>query len=148
MDEKNHTNKSDNYLTNFLKLSIGLVVISIAFPFIVNHFFSDWEKSGTFGDTFGALNSLFSGLAFAGVIVTILIQKSELENQRTELQLQRAEMQNTRKEFLTNRTTNLVYSQLERFENCLNEQNNKLHNKEGLYLRDIVVSSKLLANKK
>ena len=121
MNEKNQIDKSDNHLTNFFKIAVGLVAISIAFPFVVNYFFSDWGKSGTFGDTFGALNALFSGLAFAGVIVTILIQKSELKNQRTELQLQRTEMQETRKEFLINRTTNLVYSQLDRFEKCLSE---------------------------
>lgn len=121
MDEKNQNDKSDKYLSNFFKIGIVLVAISIVFPFVVNYFFSDWGKSGTFGDTFGALNALFSGLAFAGVIVTILIQRSELKNQRTELQLQRTEMQETRKEFLINRTTNLVYSQLDRFEKCLSE---------------------------
>lgn len=114
MDENKQANNSDKYLSNFFKIAVGLVVISIAFPFIVNHFFSNWQTSGTFGDTFGALNALFSGLAFAGVIVTILIQKSELENQMTE-------MKETRKEFLINRTTNLVYSQLDRFEKSLSE---------------------------
>jgi hypothetical protein len=121
MDDNKQANISDKYLSSFFKIAVGLVVISIAFPFIVNHFFSNWQTSGTFGDTFGALNALFSGLAFAGVIVTILIQKSELENQRTELQLQRTEMQETRKEFLINRTTNLVYNQLDRFEKSLSE---------------------------
>lgn len=75
MDDNKQANNSDKYLSNFFKIAVGLVVISIAFPFIVNHFFSNWQTSGTFGDTFGALNALFSGLAFAGVIVTILIQK-------------------------------------------------------------------------
>ena len=42
-------------------------------------------KSGVFGDSFGLLNALFSGLAFAGVIVTILLQKNELQLQRREL---------------------------------------------------------------
>ena len=32
---------------------------------------------GTFGDMFGSVNALFSGLAFAGVIITILLQKAE-----------------------------------------------------------------------
>lgn len=108
------TQNADKYLNIFFKIASLLLAISIAFPFIVNHFFCDWGKSGTFGDTFGAINALFSGLAFAGVIVTILIQKSELK-------LQRDEMQNTRKEFLVNRTTNLVYNQLDRFEKCLSE---------------------------
>lgn len=113
--------KKDNYLKVFLLIGIGLTLASIAFPFIVNHFFSDWEKSGTFGDTFGALNALFSGLAFTGVIVTILIQRTELKNQRLELSLQRTEMRETRKEFLLNRTTTLVYNQLDRFDKALKE---------------------------
>lgn len=121
MNETKNKSIEDNYLTNFVLIAVGLTIIAIGFPFLVNYFFGDWAKSGTFGDTFGALNALFSGLAFAGVIVTILIQRNELNNQRIELQLQRTEMQETRKEFLTNRITNLVYSQLDRFEKCLSE---------------------------
>ncbi|MBO9702599.1 MAG: hypothetical protein J7604_20475 [Sporocytophaga sp.] len=113
--------KEVNYSQFFIRIAIGLLIISIGFPFFINCFFSDWSKSGTFGDTFGALNALFSGLALAGVIVTIMMQKSELKNQQHELSLQRSEMQETRKEFLINRTTSLVYNQLDRFERCLNE---------------------------
>lgn len=40
---------------------------------------------------YNALNTLFSGLAFAGVIFTVLLQKKEL-------QLQREELSNTREE--------------------------------------------------
>ena len=40
---------------------------------------------------FGAVNALFSGLAFAGLIIAILLQ-------RQELQLQREELAETRKE--------------------------------------------------
>lgn len=121
MDEKKNNDKTDNNLSNFFKIAGGLTIISFAFPFVVNYFFSDWSKSGAFGSTFGASNTLFSGLALAGVIITIIIQKKELENQRKEMQLQRDEMQQTRKEFLISRTTNLVYSQLDRFEKCLKE---------------------------
>lgn len=49
-------------------------------------------KGGLFGDMFGALNALFSGLAFAGVIITILLQSKELGLQREELKAQREEM--------------------------------------------------------
>jgi len=43
------------------------------------------EMPGPFGDMFGAVNALFSGLAFAGVIVAILMQQEELKIQRKEL---------------------------------------------------------------
>ncbi len=51
----------------------------------VGFYFGDWGVSGTFGDTFGFINSLFSGLAFAGVIFTIILQNRELAEQRREL---------------------------------------------------------------
>lgn len=51
------------------------------------------EKSGVFGDSFGVLTSLFSGLAFAGLIITIVMQKDELALQREELKLQRAALE-------------------------------------------------------
>lgn len=43
------------------------------------------NSAATLGDSFGALNTLFSGLAFAGVIYTILLQSTELGLQRKEL---------------------------------------------------------------
>ncbi|WP_318484867.1 putative phage abortive infection protein [Photobacterium leiognathi] len=43
------------------------------------------NKAGVFGDSFGILTSLFSALAFAGMIITILLQKEELGLQRQEL---------------------------------------------------------------
>lgn len=56
------------------------------------------DKSGVFGDSFGLLTSLFSGLAFAGIIITILLQREELKHQREELKLQREEIAENRKE--------------------------------------------------
>lgn len=47
---------------------------------------------GQFGDSFGAINALFAGLAFAGVIFAIILQKKELELQRQELKETRDEI--------------------------------------------------------
>ena len=46
---------------------------------------SCWEGAGQFGDSFGAINALFSGLALGGVIVAIWLQSRELELQREEM---------------------------------------------------------------
>lgn len=65
------------------------------------------EERGTFGDMFGAANSLFSGVAFVGVIYAVSLQRQEvsiakfeisktkeiLDNQQTQLKLQNLEMQ-------------------------------------------------------
>ena len=50
------------------------------------------KDSGPFGDTFGTVNALFSGAAFAGIIYTILLQKRELRLQRYGLELTRREL--------------------------------------------------------
>lgn len=52
------------------------------------------DKAGTFGDSFGVLTSLFSGLAFAGIVFTVLLQREELSLQREELRLTRDEIKN------------------------------------------------------
>ena len=52
----------------------------------------EWEVRGQIGDMFGAVNALFSGLALAGVVYAILLQREDLELQRRELQLNRDEL--------------------------------------------------------
>jgi len=113
--------EKDNHFRNFIIIALVILAISVSFPFIVNSYFHDWTKSGAFSDTFGALSAIFSGVAIAGLIITILLQRKELENQRNELSLQRTEMQVTRKEFLINRITTIIYSQLERYEKALEQ---------------------------
>lgn len=54
--------------------------------------FDDWQTRGQFGDVFGAANALFSGLAFAGLIYTVLLQREELGLQRKELAMTRQEL--------------------------------------------------------
>lgn len=65
---------------------------------------------GQFGDMFGAINTLFSGLAFAGIIYTILLQRNELSLQRKELQDTREELKLTREAHQQN--CDLMTSQL------------------------------------
>jgi hypothetical protein len=55
----------------------------------------DMSERGQAGDLFGSINALFSGLAFAGVIFAILLQRQELALQRQELRETRGEMKRT-----------------------------------------------------
>jgi len=57
-----------------------------------------WAMRGQFGDQFGAVNALFSGWAFAGMVLAIFLQRKELSLQRDELGLQRAELKLQREE--------------------------------------------------
>ena len=50
------------------------------------------NEGGEFGDSFGAINALFAGLAFTGVIFAIILQWQELRLQRQELRDTRTEI--------------------------------------------------------
>jgi hypothetical protein len=55
-------------------------------------------EPGVFGDMFGAANALFSALAFAALIYTVLLQREELRLQRQELAENRAELKGQREQ--------------------------------------------------
>ncbi len=55
------------------------------------------EQRGAFGDSFGSINALFAGFAFAGVIYAILLQREELRLQRKELKMTREELSRSAK---------------------------------------------------
>ena len=77
----------------FLKVSLLVTIISPNCPLVLILLDDDFSKSGTFGDSFGVLNTLFSGLAFAGIIVTVKMQNDERREQRKELQKQKIDAQ-------------------------------------------------------
>ncbi len=71
---------------------LSILVLCVLFGFVMSRSIGDWPTRGYFGDMFGSINALFSGLAFGGIIIAILLQKQELEHQREELRLTREEI--------------------------------------------------------
>lgn len=101
-------NSSDDKDRDFKIIAIVVTIIIIGFWLLTYYLLKDLSdtKRGTFGDMFGSVNALFSGLALAGIILTILLQRKELK-------LQREELRDTRAEFETQNET----LKLQRFEN-------------------------------
>lgn len=91
---------------------VGLIIVAL---WLISLFtLGVWiSKGNEIGDSFGAVNALFSGLALAGIILTILMQRDELKLQRKELELTRKEMELTRDEFISQNYT----LKLQQFEN-------------------------------
>lgn len=79
---------------------IGLVVVFVwaVFGFLPWVLFPTWQDRASFGEMFGAVNALFAGLAFAGILFALHLQRRELVVQREELQAQREELRLTRHE--------------------------------------------------
>ena len=113
MANNNKETKSD-YKT--IAICVSIITIFIwALSFLL--FTTSWDKDerGTFGDMFGAVNALFSGLAFAGLIVTLIMQHEELGLQREELAQTNDELAAQREEFAAQTKT----MKIQRFENTL-----------------------------
>lgn len=75
----------------FYAFSIVLMVILFffAYGFIVHQAFNgSWEKSGVFGDTFGAINAVFSSLAFLGIVISLVIQREDIRQQQISNKIQ------------------------------------------------------------
>lgn len=108
------TAKKKNKLNLILPIIIAIIIVlGLWFWNYLTLFHVDDTERGTFGDMFGSVNAIFSGLAFAGIIITIYIQSHELKLQRKELKLTRKEAKLTRSEFITQNET----MRLQQFEN-------------------------------
>ena len=66
-------------------LFFAIFIIWSAFPYIISsETFKTimptkvWDDRGVFGDSFGALNTLFSGIALAGLFINIKIQNHQI----------------------------------------------------------------------
>lgn len=112
--------KKDNEKMSTKKIAILLV--TSAFTLVIGYalflIYITWpiseisiNKAGVYGDSFGILTSLFSALAFTGMIITILLQKDELSLQREELTQTRKEI-SAQKEILRIQNFNNAFYKL------------------------------------
>lgn len=76
----------------FIYLILGVVLLWALSAILTVTFLDHWADRGTFGDLFGAVNALFSGLAFAALIYTIVLQREEIKANREEITLNRKEL--------------------------------------------------------
>lgn len=82
---------------------IFIIAVCLLFVYFMKGQPWDMEKRGQFGDMFGVLGAVFSGLAFAGLIVTLIQQHDDLKLQREDLRLQRQEIAQTNLELALQR---------------------------------------------
>lgn len=66
-----------------------LIVTLVYFVYLISILYvngspAGYSEYGTLGDAFGTLNSLFSGLGFAGIVVTLIVQQKQIIEQEKE----------------------------------------------------------------
>ena len=69
-----------------LAIIVGFIVVFMVVVFYWPALFVWSFETGTLGDAFGFWNSIFSGLALIGVVISIILQSQELKAQRLELE--------------------------------------------------------------
>ena len=101
----NDIKNNDSWGKYMMWACIIVLLIMVVAYIVISCSFSDMAKRGQFGDMFGALNALFSGLAFAGLIITIRQQHVDLDYQWQTVKQTNDEMERQTKEFeIQNRT--------------------------------------------
>jgi hypothetical protein len=88
------------------------------------------SKAGTFGDSFGALTSLFTGLGFVGLLATIFLQREELKLNRQELEETRKEIQLQSQTFYRQRFEDAFYAVLALYKENLKELSIRVHSED------------------
>ncbi len=98
MTEKEQDNSSPPYKIIGILTSLGIVIVWGISWCVIKWIFVTPQDASNFGQALGAISALFSGLALAGVVFAILLQRDDLRLQREELKLQREELKLTRAE--------------------------------------------------
>jgi hypothetical protein len=94
---KNYSNPMKHILNSFTALIIFTIAIWFLSAIGIMFFLDDWSDRGTFGDLFGAVNALFSGLAFAGLLYSLIENRKQISSQQEELFINRKELLKARK---------------------------------------------------
>ena len=101
----------------FIWTLIAVVLLQILGALLIFYSFDSWTTRSSFGDMFGVLSSLFTGLAFAAVIYSLYLQRKDLkitqEELRHSVKAQNEQAESLRETALLNALTTLVSSYTE-----------------------------------
>lgn len=117
----------DNYadIKQGIFIFILVLILWAIFGFIAYKNIDGWPTRGQVGDMFGVVNSLFSGLAFAGLIYTIILQRNELALQRKELKETRTVFQEQSSLMKLQQKVNVFFQMLENHRGIIKSLNSR-----------------------
>lgn len=127
----------DGQIRYWRSFAVGAVAIALAayiFPY-----FLKWKTGvsaissmGTYGDLYGGLNTFFAGLAFVGLIITIIIQHQEMRETREEFEEQTNLMLRQNINTCMFDQINFMYRLKERMENKSDRSSSVFHVRENM----------------
>lgn len=96
MESKRHTEEeeigSKKKIEQYIYWGFPMIIAFFILLWFLFEFLFPSNKNIEFQDKFNAIGALFNGLAFAGIICTIILQRKDLDLQRQELKLTREEI--------------------------------------------------------
>lgn len=106
-----------------LFICAGCVICAVWLAsFVLIYFCIDgWNVRGQFGDLFGSVNALFSGLAFAGLIITIRQQHKDLEYQRQAIDQSKEDINQQNETIKIERFENTFFNMIEVQQSIVND---------------------------
>ncbi len=104
-----------------LYITIILIPVATLFGYILFvTSTTNWKTNlGTFGDSFGVVNTLFTGLTFSGLIINLL-------QQREEIKIQKEDLLESRKQFSRSADAQEKTARLTAFSGLLKEYNEQI----------------------
>lgn len=127
----------------------GVIVVFVSYGGLL--IFITWpvdslsiDKVGTFGDSFGVLTSLFTGLAFTGLLSTIYLQREDLRLNRRELKETRREFQLQSDTFHRQRFEDAFYRLLSLYKENLRELSIRPHDTDATRIHGIEALNHLI----
>ena len=66
-------------------VSIFFLILLFGNLIFLKYYFVDWATRAQFGDSFGVLNSIFSGFGIIGLVYTIYLQNKSLKQSNEQL---------------------------------------------------------------
>ena len=78
-NKRRNSKKNTKFADPFLCFAFFVSLFWLIGWLLIDCCITNVNERGAFGDKFGAVNALFSGLAFAGVLSTLILQKESLQ---------------------------------------------------------------------
>lgn len=100
-------------------------------------------RRGEFGDMFGGLNALFSGLAFAGVVYALLLQRKDLQLQHQAVSVSSATLQSHVRLAAETAALQALVAQLDHWERMLASPGGTPETKERLARESAALADEL-----
>jgi hypothetical protein len=88
--------KNPNLVASGLIVIVGVLVLWVGSLLMLQQVVPDWSTRSQIGDAFGAVNALFSGLAFGGLLLTLLVQRHQISAQQRDFAAQMREIRQSR----------------------------------------------------